>query len=668
MVAKEMKLSTTVLALRHDNRRSTFQYAMAWARTELKWAGIALNRPRGVWRLTQFGRSISEAQLLEFGGKGRRGPSQVGATPSPPPPLPQQGPGPHFTVHDGRLAFAEGVDPHGNDLFRLRSLMPIVRETAGQLVRSLSKHEGLWPDLERAARNYERLLAEDVEALDYGRLFGQGIVLANALRAARLPEARGNAYELVPECTILADSLLEMHGPLILGTKDGQALVRDAERFQNSEEQLAEFRRTEVDLSLAIARSPSLAAPDVKLHITDILSSTKDPERPDHFQSYLSAMVQNVSLIIVGGITVSTAAVIFASGTALPLASIAAGIFGAEALKKSQPGQSLTQGLSHLIDRAAVDFVVKNERLFRELAKRPSMRWLDKALTWSLSQSPDTISRVPDGNVLQSREEYIPEAADERASLHLLGEPLLTLEDGTAVKLRQKVYALAAMIYLEFRDRTRRTTLAERIWEDSTLEQALTNLRQTLLHTRELEARHGFELFDADATEIELSRRISLDLREISRVRAATDARELERLIALYRGELLSGIDGLGEGFDQWLAIERSRIEDQFVAQATEAAFRIGGRDGHVALDRLAERLPYSDTVCRASISMYLDENNEAGARTALEAFRVRLRRGLGLDPAPETLRMLDRQTLSPGAKISVPRQPRPNKLRDRRG
>jgi DNA-binding SARP family transcriptional activator/Tfp pilus assembly protein PilF len=231
----------------------------------------------------------------------------------------------------------------------------------------------------------------------------------------------------------------------------------------------------------------------------------------------------------------------------------------------------------------------------------------------------------------------------ETTTLQLLGTPVLRRADGTAVKLRQKAYALAAVLYLEFRDRTRRATLADRVWEKSSPEQALTNLRQTLLHTRDLEAKFGFELFDADATEIELSRTVTLDLREIGRIRAVTDSQELERLIGLYRGELLAGIDDLGEGFDQWLTMERTRIEDQFVAQATEAALRIGGRGGHAGLLRLAERLPYSDSVCRAMIELYLAEGDETGARNALTAFRGRLMRGLGLEPAAEITQMLER-------------------------
>lgn len=241
----------------------------------------------------------------------------------------------------------------------------------------------------------------------------------------------------------------------------------------------------------------------------------------------------------------------------------------------------------------------------------------------------------------------------ETVTLQLMGTPVLRLADGSAVKLRQKAYALAAVLYLEFSSRTRRSALAERVWEASTAEQAMTNLRQTLLHTRDLEARYSFDLFDADATEIELNREVVLDLREIARVRTAEDAPELERLIALYRGELLAGVSGLGSEFDQWLAQERTRIENQFATQATEAALRIGGRGAHTALFRLAERLPYSDVVCRANVELFRAENNESGARAAFAAFRNRLRHGLGLEPSAETADLFDRADSHP-----MPAQP----------
>ncbi|WP_299642603.1 BTAD domain-containing putative transcriptional regulator [Devosia sp.] len=188
----------------------------------------------------------------------------------------------------------------------------------------------------------------------------------------------------------------------------------------------------------------------------------------------------------------------------------------------------------------------------------------------------------------------------------------------------------------------------------------MTNLRQTLLHTRDLESRYGFELFQADATEIELNREVVVDLREITRVRTAEDAPELERLIALYRGELLAGVGGLGSEFDQWLALERTRIENQFANQATEAALRIGGSGAHAALFRLAERLPYSDVVCRATIELFRSENNESGARAAFAAFRNRLRHGLGLEPSAETADLFDSERPLPAQPRTVARRSLP--------
>lgn len=244
-------------------------------------------------------------------------------------------------------------------------------------------------------------------------------------------------------------------------------------------------------------------------------------------------------------------------------------------------------------------------------------------------------------------------------SLQLLGNPVLRLADGTAVKLRQKAYALAALLYLEFSSRGRRAVLAERIWEDSTAEQAMTNLRQTLLHTRDLEAKYGFELFKADATEIELNAEVGLDLRDVGRVRTAADIAELERLIGEYRGELLAGVEGMGNEYGQWLTLERTRIENQFATFATEAASRIGGQDGRAALSKLAERLPYSDAVARATIELFRAESNEAGARAAYAAFRNRLHHGLGLTPSIETSGLFQPET---EAEPSIPATPQRRK------
>ena len=222
-------------------------------------------------------------------------------------------------------------------------------------------------------------------------------------------------------------------------------------------------------------------------------------------------------------------------------------------------------------------------------------------------------------------------------TLRLLGTPVLHLPDGTAVELRQKAYVLAALLHLEYQGRVRRSTVAERLWESSTGEQALNNMRQTLLQTRRLEERFAFRLFKSDSTHVELDPSITVDLRELGRVRMAQTGTELATLVAYYRGDLLGDAGDLGPELAHWRQAERGRIEQQFATQATEAALRIGDRESLAALDDLATRMPLSEEVCRAQLQLLLREGNSAGARALLDTFANRMVHELWIGRPPRS-------------------------------
>jgi DNA-binding SARP family transcriptional activator/tetratricopeptide (TPR) repeat protein/TolB-like protein len=227
-------------------------------------------------------------------------------------------------------------------------------------------------------------------------------------------------------------------------------------------------------------------------------------------------------------------------------------------------------------------------------------------------------------------------------TLRLLGTPVLHLAGGTTVELRQKAYVLAALLHLEYQGRVRRSTVAERLWETSTGEQAMNNLRQTLLQTRRLEEQFGFRLFKSDSTHVELDPSITVDLRELGRVRMAKSGSELATLVQHYRGELLGDAGDLGPELAHWRQTERARIEHQFATHASEAALRIGGRESLAALDDLSTRMPLSEEVCRAQLRLLLLAGNTTGARALLDTFAGRMIHELGIGPAPETIALLD--------------------------
>ena len=254
-------------------------------------------------------------------------------------------------------------------------------------------------------------------------------------------------------------------------------------------------------------------------------------------------------------------------------------------------------------------------------------------------------------------------------TLRLLGTPVLHLPDGTAVELRQKAYVLAALLHLEYQGRVRRSTVAERLWESSTGEQAMNNMRQTLLQTRRLEERFAFRLFKSDSTHVELDPSITVDLRELGRVRMAQTGTELTTLVAHYRGDLLGDAGDLGPELAHWRQAERGRIEQQFATQATEAALRIGDRESLAALDDLATRMPLSEEVCRAQLQLLLREGNSAGARALLDTFANRMVHELGIGPAPETIALLEppvldrpTATIHQLANVRAPNEPMPQR------
>jgi len=54
------------LAVMHGHgEKSEIEYRLAWARTNLKNLGAVTNTSRGVWALTEYGRTATESELIE---------------------------------------------------------------------------------------------------------------------------------------------------------------------------------------------------------------------------------------------------------------------------------------------------------------------------------------------------------------------------------------------------------------------------------------------------------------------------------------------------------------------------------------------------------------------------------------------------------------------------
>jgi hypothetical protein len=377
-VAELLHLPEDQLQLPHgDGRRTQFQYDLAWVRTYLKWAGAIDNPERGVWEITPLGASLSDEQLREVWRE--QVAKQRAAKKLPPPPT--QGPGPHFQIDDGVLSFATGVDGKGNDLRRLRSLQPLMKQAVDELYTLLDQNRGLWPLLERSLRAYGQSLDVDVQNIDFGRLFGQGILLSHAVRAAKEPGS-GNSFALTSNSAALADSLLAMHSVLMMGSKDGQALLADAQQFESSGDEIRQLRAVEYQIATALTEPSAPVSEAVKTHVSDLLEANDvDHEKA---RAYRSGLVRNAAIVTVAG-----AVFVLAGGAPLlpAAATYLALLFGSEALKKSNLGQGITGAMVGSLNRATVDFVATHKQAFGSLARGIRLDWLSQAV--KLMPQPD---------------------------------------------------------------------------------------------------------------------------------------------------------------------------------------------------------------------------------------------------------------------------------------
>ena len=139
--------------------------------------------------------------------------------------IPAQGAGPHFTVGPTALialAPASETDAAGNNIARIRELLPLARRAADNLIGRLNPNA--YPELARDVADYRAAITAEENLIAWGTVFGLGVMLENAAEAAH----RRIEDRLQPQLEDAAQSALAsvvtLHGPLILATAEGREL------------------------------------------------------------------------------------------------------------------------------------------------------------------------------------------------------------------------------------------------------------------------------------------------------------------------------------------------------------------------------------------------------------------------------------------------------------
>lgn len=189
-------------------------------------AGQTLTRPsiRGRLNSLTYDRQIKRVARGKYASLAfEGGTNEVEAVPS-------QGPGPHFRANEGgrvdRAPPSES-DSLGNDSAIINQLKPLVLRCGLELQTRLSRNE--FPELLDATVGYLSALDRPAnDEIEWGEVWGLGVVLQNAAASAKREISSRTLPELEDPAKTALDSLLTLHGPMILATREGVALSQAA--------------------------------------------------------------------------------------------------------------------------------------------------------------------------------------------------------------------------------------------------------------------------------------------------------------------------------------------------------------------------------------------------------------------------------------------------------
>ncbi len=230
----------------------------------------------------------------------------------------------------------------------------------------------------------------------------------------------------------------------------------------------------------------------------------------------------------------------------------------------------------------------------------------------------------------------------------LLGSPEVRLHGQPVTGFRSSK-AQALFFYLALARRpVQRGTLVGLLWADQDESQARVNLNQTLSNLRKLLG----DYIDADRQSLRFVRNLPhhLDVEHFATVARRADQADLGALTTAadaYRGDFLEGffVRDCAE-FEDWLAAERSHLRESAIYLLTTASHRhveVGDLARAVTLLRRLLRIePWREPQQRNLMMLLAQRGERAAALAQFELCREALVRELDVEPAPETVALLE--------------------------
>ena len=229
--------------------------------------------------------------------------------------------------------------------------------------------------------------------------------------------------------------------------------------------------------------------------------------------------------------------------------------------------------------------------------------------------------------------------------IDLLGGVQARASGSSVAVAGRKERALLAVLALSPGESLARDKLAAMLWSDRGEKQAHDSLKSAIARLKK--AFDPFEVRPIVSSRecVSLTRDgVTVDVTRFERLVREKSPESLAAAMALYRGDLLDGLDVGDRVFEEWLLLERQRLRvlaRDALAELLEQYISSRNCDGAIATaHRLLALDPLRESAHRGLMRMYADQGQPTLAMKQYRICRDALRGELGVAPEAETIRL----------------------------
>lgn len=222
---------------------------------------------------------------------------------------------------------------------------------------------------------YRSAIEAPVEQISIDRLYAQGVRLENAKERIEREIQNGELPEQGVDIGEALDSLISLHGPMIMGTDRGRSLVSRSRDYHQTESEVAEYKARAREFVQALDSTNDLIEPESKEILSSVVEDIGEGRHPE--RSTEVARTANSNLVVAMGKLITSPA---GAGVS---AIVALGV------TNSVPGTLAAAEITALLN-ACWTFFLANTEMLRALAGATGgeLTWVNSLLNW-MSRNSD---------------------------------------------------------------------------------------------------------------------------------------------------------------------------------------------------------------------------------------------------------------------------------------